>query len=81
MEAKAEKHPDFSEESLETRVTGGKSLERSSSLMGDDKLACQVIFCLCPGHRVDDMLEDKLFRRECGTLTFLPFPFFSHPRG
>lgn len=80
MEAKAEKHPASSEDYLETRVTGGKSLGGSSSLMGGDKLACQVIFCLCPGHRVNDMIEDKLFRRECRNPDISPIPFPLSPQ-
>lgn len=80
MEAKAGKHPASSEDYLETRVTGGKILEGSSSLMGGDKLACQVIFCLCPGHEVNDMIEDKCFRRECRKPDISPISFPLSPQ-
>lgn len=59
MEAEAERHPDSSGDHSDTSVTGRKILEGSSGLMEDDKPVCQVIFCLCPGYKVSDMMEEK----------------------
>lgn len=57
MEAEVERGPASLEDHSETSVSGEKILEGSCGLTEDDKPACQVIFCLYPGHRVNGMME------------------------
>lgn len=60
MEAEAERQPASSGDHSDTSVAGGKILEGSSGLMEDDKPVSRVIFCLCSGYKVSDMMEGKL---------------------
>lgn len=74
-----ERCPASSEDHSETSVVGGKILEGSSSLTEGDRLVCQEILCLCPGHKLNDMME-KLFRREFLRPEISPIPFPPSPQ-
>lgn len=80
MEAEAERCPTSSEDHSETSVVGGTILEESSGLTEGDRLTCQVIFCLCPGHKVNDIIKEKLFRRQFLKPEVSPIPFPPSPQ-
>lgn len=80
-EAEVKRHPASSEDHSQNSVAGGKILEGSSSLIEGAKLECQVIFYLCPGHKVNDMMEEKLVRRKFLKPDISPFTFLLYPRG
>lgn len=69
-----ERCPASSEDHSETSVVGGKILEGSSSLTEGDRLVCQEILCLCPGHKLNDMMGET-FQASVSfdDLSLLPF--------